>query len=181
MNKAVFLDRDGTLISHRLQGISPRKVRLIAGAVDALKLLKDAGFKLVVITNQPSVARGLITAKELEDIHAGLGKRFKKGEAELDAVYACPHEHADNCNCRKPKLALVRKAIKRFDIGIQKSFFVGDGTRDVETGKRAKMKTILVLTGEGGRDKRFYDPRPDYTAKNILEAARIIVKDGKKN
>lgn len=175
MNKAVFLDRDGTLISYRLQGLSPYNVRLLPGAAAGIRLLDKAGFKLIVITNQPSVARGLISLGDLDKVHADLERRLTRFGAKLDAVYACPHEHADGCVCRKPQSGMVEEAIKEFNIDPKKSFFVGDSTRDIETGLRARIKTILVLTGEGGRDKRFYDPKPDWKARNLLDAAKIIL------
>lgn len=177
MNKAVFLDRDGTIISYHLQGLSPRNVRLLPGAADGIRLLKEAGFKIVVITNQPSVARGLITLDGLEKVHAVLKHRLSRYGTAVDAIYACPHEHEDGCVCRKPQLGMVEEAIKEFDIDPRKSFLIGDGTRDIETGLRAKIKTILVSTGEGGRDKRFYNPTPDWNAKNLLAAAKIILEN----
>ncbi|HVO28395.1 MAG TPA: HAD family hydrolase [Candidatus Paceibacterota bacterium] len=173
---AIFLDRDGTLIRDFNDIVRPAQVRILRNTAPGLALLRKAGFLLVVVSNQPVVGKGLITRRGVEKLHALLNARLAKRGAHIDAFYFCPHRHWDNCACRKPKLGLVRQAAKKYGINLRRSFFIGDDMRDVETGRRGKIKTILVRTGKGGRDKRFYNVKPDLVARDLLDAARIITK-----
>lgn len=180
MKRAVFLDRDGVIIKEvdNLREVS--QLRLIPGAVKAIQTLNKMGVLVVIITNQPVVARGWINEKELKYIHQVLLKRLAKKGAKIDAVYYCPHHPEANlkkyrkkCSCRKPNIGLVKKAIKDFSISIKKSFFIGDQTRDILTGKNAGLKTILIKTGYGGRDGKF-NVKADFEAKNLIKAIEIV-------
>jgi D,D-heptose 1,7-bisphosphate phosphatase len=185
MSKVVFLDRDGT-INYEVDVLSSvRQLRLIRGVADAIKKINNLGFLVIVITNQAVVARGLITEKELADIHKSLTNRLLKSGAKLDAIYYCPHHPRANikkyrkeCICRKPNIGMIERAIKDFKIDIKKSFLIGDATGDILTGQRAKLKTILVKTGYAGRDKKF-DIHPDFVVKNLNEAVDLIKKNEK--
>ena len=185
MNKAVFLDRDGTINREVDVLRDVRQLRVLPGAADAIKKINKLGFLAVVITNQPVVARGWRTEKELDEIHAVLIKRLARKNARLDAIYYCPHHPEANlkkyrlrCRCRKPNIGMITKAVKKFKINIKKSFIIGDSTRDVLTGKRAGLKTILVKTGYAGRDGK-YNVKPRFIAKNLKEAVEIIRKNAK--
>jgi histidinol-phosphate phosphatase family protein len=183
--KAVFLDRDGTInrevdVLRRL-----KQLRILPGVSRAIAALNRLGFLVVVVTNQPVIARGWITKNELDEIHAILIRRLKKGGAKIDAVYYCPHHPQANleryrmrCRCRKPNIGMVMKAVKKFKIDVKKSFMVGDSTRDILTGKRAGLKTILVMTGYAGKDGK-YAVKADFVAKNLLGAVKIIKKYAK--
>lgn len=178
--RAVFLDRDGTInrevdILRRLD-----QLNILPGAAQAIRELNRLGYLAIVITNQPVVARGWLTEKEIDEIHAVLVERLGKKGAKLDAIYYCPHHPNANlkryrleCRCRKPNIGLVREAIKKFKINPRKSFMVGDSTRDILTGKRVGLKTILVKTGYAGKDGK-YNAVPDFVAKDLREAVRII-------
>lgn len=185
MKRAVFLDRDGVIIKEvdNLRRVS--QLRLIPGAAKAIQALNKMGVLVIIITNQPVVARGWITEKELAHIHSILLKRLAKKGAKIDALYYCPHhpeanlkKYRQKCFCRKPNIGLIKKAIKDFSISIKKSFIIGDQTRDILTGKNAGLKTILIKTGYGGRDGKF-NVKPDFEAKNLIKAIEIVKNYGK--
>jgi histidinol-phosphate phosphatase family protein len=183
---AVFLDRDGTLNEDRGFLARAADMALIPGAGAALKRLREAGFLLIVVTNQPVVARGEATWAELADIHRKLEWELGKAGAYVDAIYLCPH-HPDAgfpgertelkivCDCRKPATGLIDSACRDFQIDRAASWMVGDSTRDVELARRAGLRSVLVRTGNGGKDGR-YDVRPDHVAADLAAAAELIAK-----
>ena len=180
---AVFLDRDGTIIRQVELLHKPSEVWLLPQAVRAIKIFNRLGCAVIVVTNQPVVARGLITPKEVDCIHASLVDRLKKQGAIIDAIYFCPHhpeatvkKYRIVCACRKPNPGMILKAARQHHIDLKRSFFVGDSTRDVAAANRAKVKMILVRTGHGGADKWQFKGKADFTAKNLLDAARIVKK-----
>lgn len=185
VNRAVFLDRDGTINKEVDNLRSLSQLRILPGVTSAIRALNKHGFLVVVITNQPVISRGWLTKKEMDEIHAVLVRRLGRKGAKLDAIYYCPH-HPDAqtkkyrvlCACRKPNIALIMRASKKFGINLKKSFMVGDTTRDILTGKKAKMKTVLVKTGYAGKDGK-YNVKPDFVAKNLKEAVKIIKKNAK--
>ena len=186
MKKAVFLDRDGTINREvdNLRDLS--QLRFLPGAARAIERMNKLGYLVIIITNQPVVARGLLTAKELDEIHAVIIRRLGSKNARIDAIYYCPHHPNANvrkyrmeCKCRKPNTGLVRQAMRKFHIAPRKSFMVGDTMPDIVMGGRAKLTTILVKTGGANRNDRGYTAEPDFVAKNLGEAARIIKKHTK--
>jgi histidinol-phosphate phosphatase family protein len=183
---AIFFDRDGTLcdvvpLLHDSTG-----VRLLPGAVEAVRRTNEAGWLAVVITNQPVIAHGLCSVDELERIHGRLESLLCRKGAKLDAVYYCPH-HPDSgyegevaelktdCDCRKPGGAMVERAVRDLNIDLARSVFVGDSTADVETGRRLGIRTVLVETGNAGRDGKF-DTQPDTRCADAAEAVRTVLK-----
>ncbi|MFA6354741.1 MAG: HAD family hydrolase [Candidatus Paceibacterota bacterium] len=180
--KAVFLDRDGTIIHHVELMHRVADLKFFPQTASAIKSLNRLGFLVVVITNQPVIARGIITPKEVDAIHAVLIERLNKKGARIDAVYFCPHHpNADlkkyrlKCRCRKPAPGLILKALKEFNINPKKSFMIGDSVIDIVAGHKAKLKTILVKTGPGhARDKEFVDIKPNFTSENLLAAVKIV-------
>jgi D-glycero-D-manno-heptose 1,7-bisphosphate phosphatase len=167
----VFLDRDGVLNELiRVDGtaVPPRTVnefRLIDGVVDAVDQLRSAGYLLIVVTNQPDVARGRQTVGVVEAIHERL-----RSELTVDDVITCCHDDADGCECRKPEPGMLTDAIRRFAIDPSRSFMVGDRWRDVTAGRLAGCTTILV-----GQDWDAPIPdAPDLRARNLHEAAGMI-------
>ena len=183
--KAVFLDRDGVLTRKSDYFSSFNQLNLEDNISEAIKIL-NKNFLVIVITNQPVVARGLCTEKDIENIHNRINDFISKKGAHIDAFYFCPHhpemhedvpEHAKkyriSCNCRKPGTELLEKAKKDFKIDLENSFFVGDSTVDIQTAKNIGCTSLLVRTGHGGEDKKF-PAEPDYTCDNILEAAKLI-------
>jgi D,D-heptose 1,7-bisphosphate phosphatase len=151
MNRAIFLDRDGTLNPDPGYISAPEKFELFPGTVEALKSLADAGFKLVLITNQSGIARGLITPQQLEAIHEKLRRLLYEGGVELTAIYCCPH-HPDfpeddgktGCLCRKPAPGLVRLAIEQHNIDTQHSFVIGDRDSDLQLAVNAGITPVFI-------------------------------------
>ncbi|MBI2278868.1 MAG: HAD family hydrolase [Candidatus Brennerbacteria bacterium] len=184
--KAIFLDRDGTIVRHTKKFIvRASQLRLLAGVPEALRAFNEMGFLAVLITNQPVISRGLITPRGMEKLHASLFERLKRRGARIDAAYVCPH-HPDGkippygrkCRCRKPEPGMILQAIKDMNIDPRKSFMIGDALIDIVTGKKAHTRTILVKTGPGHSrlDKFYQRTKPNFVAKNLLVAARIVKK-----
>jgi len=179
--RAVFLDRDGTINREVDVLRDVRQLRLLPGAGDAIRSLNRRGFLVIVITNQPVIARGWLSRDGVEEIHRVLSERLLRRGARLDAFYYCPHHpHADRieyrtrCRCRKPGTGLIAKAARDFGIDLSRSFLAGDSTRDILAGKRAGLTTLLLETGYGGKDGK-YVVRPDYRARDLRAAVRIII------
>ncbi|MBI4140866.1 HAD family hydrolase [Candidatus Woesearchaeota archaeon] len=177
--KAVFLDRDGTIIGDGGYNYKPEELVLIPGAIEALKRLKHAGYLLIVVTSQSGIARGYYTE---EDYHK-FNSHFLKHTGEfVDDVYYCPHHkegkppHNIECNCRKPKTGMIEQAVKKWHINLSASWVVGDKTSDVKLGENAGCNTILVETGKAGNDAA-YSVNPTYKAKDLLDAAEHILKN----
>ena len=176
-NKAVFLDRDGTIAKDVHYCRRLEDFELLPTVPEAIKLLNENDFKAVVTTNQSGIARGYLTEETLAQIHRKMEDELAKHGAKVDAIYYCPHHPDDNCECRKPKLKLFLQAAKELVIDFSLSYVVGDMQMDIEAGKALGCKTILVTTGPD-RGKGVIDP-PDYLADNLLEAARLITGDAK--
>ena len=146
MNKAIFLDRDGVIITERGDyNYLPADITLVHGIAESLKELAKKGFIFIVITNQGGIARGLFTHERVDEIHADLKSFFEKNNIEIKEFYYCPHHPtSSNCICRKPDSQMLEKAIARFDIDASQSWFIGDTDRDIESGKKAGVKTLLI-------------------------------------
>jgi D-glycero-D-manno-heptose 1,7-bisphosphate phosphatase len=175
---AVFLDRDGTIIKQVEELTDTAQLELIPGAADAIADLNWRGFFVIVITNQPNIEKGLLTQEGLAAIHKALEDKLAASGARLDAIYTCPHAYRAHgqCECRKPGLKLIQDAQSEFPIDMEHSWFIGDRLRDIETGKRAKLKTILVQTGgEDKKDDEFFpDAKPDHVAQDLAAAVHIV-------
>ena len=172
-NKAVFIDRDGTMAKDVHYCSRPEDFELFPNTPRAIRLLNQHGFKVIVITNQSGIARGYFTEEMLAKIHEKLKAELAKQGAFVDAIYYCPHHPDDNCDCRKPKPKLALHAVKDFDIDLKRSFVLGDLRMDVDMGKTIGCKTILIgdtpLVNEG-------KAKPDAIALDVLGAACSIVK-----
>ncbi|MHB2025231.1 MAG: D-glycero-alpha-D-manno-heptose-1,7-bisphosphate 7-phosphatase [Elusimicrobiota bacterium] len=183
-DRAVFLDRDGVIVREVDYLRHPKDLRLLRGSARAIRALKKAGFKLIVITNQSAIARGYLTLAQLTRIHRKLQYLLRLQNAALDAIYFCPHHPQAGarirCLCRKPGTALLKKAADRFGIDIPSSYFIGDATTDVLTAKKAGCRSILVRTGYGGKDG-VYKAKPDFTCENLAAAAKLIFSEENRN
>jgi D-glycero-D-manno-heptose 1,7-bisphosphate phosphatase len=178
--RAVFLDRDGTLVEARHYPSRPEELVLAAGAGEELRALQAAGFRLVVVTNQSGLARGYFTGADLERMHAHLRGMLAVFGVELDGIYACPHhpegvvpELAIACDCRKPRPGLLLRAAADLDLDLPRSWLVGDILDDVEAGTRAGCRTVLVDLGTESpplEDAR----RPEFVARDTPHALRLI-------
>ncbi|WP_022855979.1 D-glycero-alpha-D-manno-heptose-1,7-bisphosphate 7-phosphatase [Thermodesulfobacterium thermophilum] len=178
---AVFLDRDGTINEEMGYINDLSRVRFLPGVAEGLKLLQDRGFKLIVITNQSGPARGYFPEYLVFEVNQLIARRLAKKGVKLDDFFVCLHGPNEGCNCRKPNPGLVLQALEKYPIDLEKSYFVGDKIVDVETGKRLGIKTILVLTGYGKGELKYVAPKkgiyPDWVAKDLKEAAEIIIKN----
>jgi D-glycero-D-manno-heptose 1,7-bisphosphate phosphatase len=170
---AVFLDRDGVLNRTSVRDGTPcppsclEEVEILAGVPEALQLLAGQGFPLIVVTNQPDVARGTQTAERVEQIN-----QFLMCQLPLTAVYTCCHDNTDNCDCRKPRPGMLLRAAKEHAIDLSRSFMVGDRWGDVEAGRAAGCKTILIPLPYS----QAHRCSPDARAADLAEAARLILR-----
>jgi len=178
-NRAVFLDRDGTMAKNVNYCSRPEDFELFSNTPKAIKLLNEYGFKVIVITNQSGIGRGYFTLETLAKIHKKMRKELAKEEAWVDSIYYCHHHPDDNCNCRKPKPKLVLQAAKEHDVDLKHSFVVGDLPIDVQLGEAVGCQTILIQDSSSLTLPD--DVRPDAIAPNILEAVQAILARQKGN
>ena len=182
---AVFLDRDGVIIQERNFDYTPENIELLTGAVEAIRKLKGAGFKTVVVSNQSGIGRGLLTVEGVNAVHSAIQEKLKKEGTEIDRFYFCPHwpegaveRFRKDCICRKPETGMLDLAGLDLGTDFSRSFVIGDRISDLELGWRKKMKSILVLTGQGEKTKeqlQTTEERPVIVKANILKAAEFIV------
>lgn len=147
MNKAVFLDRDGTINVEVDYLHETEKLIFIKGVPQALAQLKRMGYMLVVVSNQSGIGRGYYSATEVERLHEYMNMLLKEQEASIDAFYYCPHVEQDHCHCRKPQTGMIEQAVKDMNIDLKQSYVVGDKETDVLTGIQAGCQYGLVLSG----------------------------------
>lgn len=144
MNKAVFLDRDGVINKEKKDYVKNVSELEIFSEVKNIKLLKDAGFLVIVISNQSAINRGLTTSKHVDLIHDSIQNFLKTNGTQIDAFFYCPHQPNENCNCRKPKSGLFLEASKKMNIDLTLSWMIGDSETDIRAGKSALCRTILL-------------------------------------
>jgi D-glycero-D-manno-heptose 1,7-bisphosphate phosphatase len=183
-NRAVFLDRDQTIIEDPGYISDPAAVKLLPGVDLAIKSLRQGGYLTVVVTNQSGIARGLLTEEALEKIHGEMRRQLAAGGAHLDAVYYCPFHpegtvepYAVDSDLRKPSPGMLLKAAGDLDIDLSASWMVGDGARDIEAGQRAGCRTIRVRAAAPAVSAEAEDEnvQSDFTVRNLLEAAKLIL------
>ena len=177
---AVFLDKDGTLVENVPYNVDPALLRLTRGAVEALRLLADAGYRLFVVSNQPGIALGRFDAAALARLRDALDDRLRAQGIPLAGFYACPHAPvpeggATGCRCRKPAPGLLRQAAEEHGIDLASSWMVGDILDDIEAGRRAGCRTVLLDVG----NETVWRPgplrEPHCRAADLLEAARLML------
>ena len=170
--KIVLMDRDGTLIvppeDRRVD--SPEKVKLFPDTLEAMKLLANNGYKIIVVTNQSGISEGRFTFEEYSKINQHFIDLLAPSGIEILKVCTCPHRRADNCDCRKPKPTMILGAAKEFGFDPKDCFMVGDRQDDIDIAKNSGAKSILVKTGDFPVD----GADADHAAENLLEAARFI-------
>ena len=180
MVKAVFIDRDGVICTNRPEHVrSWADFRFLPGALDALALLALSDLAVVVITNQPAIAKELMTQAELSTIHAQMDDEITAHGGHLNGIFTCPHAPEDDCDCRKPKPGLIIQAARYLGIDRARSYLVGDSTTDLEAGLAAGLRRCyLVLSGRyDGRDVNGYGNRV-WVVEGLHDAARCILADG---
>ena len=185
--KAIFLDRDDTLIEDPGYISEPEQVKLLDGTAEALIELRAMGYKLVVVSNQSAVARGLVTEKKLAAIHNRLESLLAAKGAGLDKIYYCPYhpqgtieKYRKESNSRKPNPGMFLEAAKEIGIDFSQSWTVGDSVRDIQAGKEVGTKTILIDDPSHTKLLKFEDTQPDFKAVNIKEAVNIIKQSHRK-
>lgn len=184
LNRGVFLDRDGTINAEVNYLSRPEQLQLLDGAAEAIASLNQAGFKVVIVTNQAGVARGYFSEAVVQTIHEALRKML--GAAQVDAIYYCPHHptagagvYKTECHCRKPKPGMLEQAARELNIDLRRSFAAGDKISDLAAGRAVGCRNILVRTGYGMEsEKEFanYSWQPEFVADNLLKAARWILQ-----
>ena len=185
MKKIVFIDRDG-VINRDPGGWTEHSYvekwndfHFLPGAKIAVKKLNDAGFDVIIVSNQAGVSRGFYTEEALNDITEKMVGEIEKAGGKIRKVYYCIHYNDDNCDCRKPKPGLFNRAERELGIVAGKSFFIGDGKMDVEAGSRKGLKTILVLSGKSRqKDVEGWSIKPDFIFADLREAAEFIISKG---
>ena len=182
---AILLDRDGVINEDISYLTRPEQLKLIPGSAAAIRQLREAGYRIAVITNQPVIARGELTTAGLLRIHDHMEMELSREGAFVDGIYYCPH-HPDkgfagerpelkfDCECRKPEGGMVRRAASELNLDLGESWLIGDRTSDVQTAYNCGVRSVLVRTGIGGSDLR-YDAAPDYVFDDLATAARFIV------
>ncbi len=179
----VFLDRDGTLNYDPGYLRVAADLKLLAGVGPSLARLKRAGARLVVVTNQSGVGRGIITLKDLEAIHGRLQGLLEQEDAALDAIYFCPHHPDDGCRCRKPNVGMVERAQSELQLDLRHSYLIGDHARDIQLAKRVGAKAILIATapvdGQSLEMLKAEKALPDAVVKSMTEAVDWIMDDAK--
>ncbi len=166
---AIFLDRDGTINIDYGYVYQKDKLQFIKGALDGLKMLQEAGYLLIIVTNQSGIARGYFTINEMKEFHDFMLSRLAKNGITISKIYYCPH--LEGCNCRKPKLELFYRAQKEFQIDFEFSYAIGDNLRDLALCEKENVKGYLIT--EERNDCRI-DDRKITNCKNLLEAAKMI-------
>ena len=190
LGRGVFLDRDGVLIADVDHLIAPQQIRVLPRVPEALARLRAAGWRLIIATNQSVVARGWITEEQLAKIHHVLRDQLRAQGAEVDAVYYCPHhpegrvpEYRRACACRKPNPGMLLQAAREWHLDLARSVIIGDALSDVEAGRRAGCRTVLIRTAAGRAAAEHAEPNggaegpvsPDYVAADLWDGAEWIL------
>jgi histidinol-phosphate phosphatase family protein len=175
-NKAVFVDRDGTMAKDAHYCSCLADFQLFSDTPRSIRLLNEHGFLVIVVTNQSGIARGKFTEETLTRIHKKMKDELAIENAFVDAVYYCPHHPDDGCECRKPKPKLVLEAVKEFGIDLSQSFVVGDLQVDIDLGKATKCKTILISKTVESTPTPSEQSKPDAVAFSLWEAVQIILR-----
>lgn len=178
--RAVFLDRDGVLIRDVVHLTSASQIEILPGVPESLRRLRDAGWLLVVVTNQSVVARGLVTEEQLGEIHRVLEGQLRARGAAVDAIYYCPHHpegvvttYRTVCDCRKPEPGMLLRATADLGIDLRASVMVGDAGSDIEAGRRAGCRTVRLRAPSDGGSAA--DSTVDHVAPDLASAAGWIL------
>lgn len=182
MNKAIFLDRDGTINIDTGYIGNPNLIELYAGVIEGIKLLKDKfGFLIVVVSNQSGITRGLITNKDVDKVNKRINEVLEAGNTKIDAFYYCPYhpdfDSDEKCICRKPSPQLVFAAANDLNIDLNKSFFIGDRISDIECGNNAGMLSILITNTISDAELNMLknsQNSPNFISSNFLDAVKYI-------
>ncbi len=182
-NKAVFLDRDGTINVDKGYVYKIEDLEILPNVVEGLKLLRQAGYKLIIITNQSGIARGYYTEEDYFRFKKEMHEKLKEHEIFINAEYFCPHhpngtieKYKSDCDCRKPKTGMLEQAARDFNLNLRESWMIGDSLRDIQTGKNAGCRTIHILI----REEKNLVKEAEFVARDMLEAAHYILNNKNK-
>lgn len=173
--KAIFLDRDGTLIEDAGYPNDPNKVELVPGAADAMQAFIQAGYVLVVISNQSGIGRGKIKPDEAKQVHDRFVEVFQQENITFSGVYYCPHAPDENCTCRKPLPGMINQAGQELDIDLAQSVMIGDKLSDIQTGHNAGMKGVLFRDHPSNKGK---DIHPEFQSDDWQPIVDFILNCG---
>jgi len=174
MKKAAFLDRDGVINRKAPEGQYVTRwadMEFLPGSCEAIRLLNDSGFLVIVVSNQRCVAKGLITSEELESMHARMCREFHAAGAMIDAVYYCPHDNQPPCSCRKPQPGMLLNAACAHNVRLDASWMIGDSEHDVQAGRNAGCNTAQIVA-----DGRSAHGCADVIATSLLDATHKILQ-----
>ncbi len=178
---AVFLDRDGTVNVDYGFVAKPEDVKLLPGVVEAIRELNQAGIPVFIISNQSGVGRGYYTADDVKAVNEEIRQQLAEQGAKVQDFYYCPHAPEEGCDCRKPKLGMLTKAVRDWGTDLSCSYVVGDKPSDAEMGRNAGGKGIIVLTGQSQRKEvASWAVQPDFVARDLLVAVEWILEDIKR-
>ncbi|HYF71050.1 MAG TPA: HAD family hydrolase [Ohtaekwangia sp.] len=182
MRKAIFIDKDGTLIPDIPYNVDPDKIIFEDGVIESLRNFKRYGYTLIMVTNQSGIAKGFFSMEALSNLFVSLQNRLALQNVALDAIYFCPHypcgivdKYVLDCTCRKPKPGMILKAASEWNIDLKQSWMIGDILNDVEAGARAGCSTILIDNGNETEWLTGEYRKPSHTAKRFAEAADVIL------
>ncbi|KAA2242894.1 HAD family hydrolase [Chitinophaga agrisoli] len=184
MKKAVFIDKDGTLIKDVPYNADPLKIELETGAIEALQQLQARGYALIVVSNQSGIAHGYFDDVAMEAVIAHITSMLRWRGVQLDGFFYCPHhpegvinEYAIHCSCRKPMPGMLLQAAREMDLNLEQSWMIGDILHDVEAGNRAGCRTVLLDNGH--ETEWLINPyrKPSFVADDLLAAAALILKN----
>ena len=190
MDKVVFLDRDGTINEEIAYLYRTEDLVILPKVPEAIRLLREHGFRIVVVTNQAGIARGYYTEEEMHLLHKCLNEQLKKEDAWIDRFYYCPHhpvhgigKYHKKCHCRKPETGMFEMAEQEYHIDKSRSYMVGDKRIDVQAGHNYGISGILVGTGYGIEEReqcrqRGEEPFYDFYAETLMDAAEFIIRKG---
>lgn len=179
--RAIFIDKDGTLIRDVPHNVDPDRIELSDGAGEGLHLLQQRGYRLFIVTNQPGVAKGLFAETALEPVEVRITELLSREQVVLDGFYYCPHhpggvvqEYASECDCRKPMPGLLMRAAREHGVDLADSWMIGDILHDVEAGNRAGCNTVLIDNGNETEWQMSDERMPDIVAPDLSAAALAI-------
>ncbi len=176
-NKVVFLDRDGVLNDDPGYVHKIEHFKLLPGVIEGLKLLKERGFKLIIITNQSGIGRGYYTEEDFHKFNSHLVKELFANGIKIEETFFCPHHPDEKCDCRKPSTRFIDESASKYDIDLKKSWVIGDHPHDIKMGKLAGCKTIYMLSGHGVKHRgELGNIKPELIAEHFLDAAKFILK-----
>lgn len=186
-NRAVFLDKDGTLIKDVPYNVDPGRIELLPGVIEGLQELQDAGYVLIGISNQSGLARGMFSEGQLQQVLQRLTSLLSEHGVNLDKVYYCPHhpeavveQYQKKCACRKPMPGMLQQAAKEYAVDLDHSWMIGDILNDIQAGHEACCRAILI---DNGNETEWYMTKeriPDFSAESFLEAVKFILDENVK-